>query len=191
MKLSACRRLSVQPLDAVWYRAILAKHWQNALATSHTSRVTTRFNPGTVANPTFEVLYLTERPVVAQYEVNDIFGPPELALFKEEKSRYLLIDVSVRLQRVADLTDPSQQALLETSVQELTGNWDVVYPAGDAPTQKLGMALFASKRLEGFLTISAKVPRCKNLVVFPQKLLRGSELRFDDPISGQVRVIPP
>lgn len=88
------------------------------------------------------------------------------------------------MQLVADLTDPSQQKLLNTSVQELTGNWDT-YPPGHAPTQRLGSALFATVNVEGFLAISAKMPPCKTLVVFPQKLIKGSELLFTDTLSAK------
>ncbi len=104
----------------------------------------------------------------------------------------MLIDVDVILQSVADLTDPAQQKLLAITVQELTGNWDT-YPPGDTPTQKLGVALFATKKIEGFLTISAKMPKCKTLVVFPQKLIKGSKIEFKDTISpkGKTHRIAP
>jgi hypothetical protein len=99
--------------------------------------------------------------------------------------------VSVRLQSVADLSDPAQQALIETSVQELTGNWDM-YSPGEAPTQKLGAALFRTKKVEGFLAISAKMPRCRTLIVFPQKLRKGSELVLRDEISRKIyRIVGP
>jgi hypothetical protein len=44
----------------------------------------------------------------------------------------------------------------------------------------LGAALFASRNVEGFLTTSAAAPPNRTLIVFPQKLLKGSELVFDD-----------
>jgi len=28
MKLTACKRLALQPVNAIWYRAISAKHWK-------------------------------------------------------------------------------------------------------------------------------------------------------------------
>ena len=92
------------------------------------------------------------------------------------------------MKSVVDLTVTSQQTLLETSVQELTGNWDT-YAPGEAPTQRLGSALFGTKNIEGFLAISAKVPRCKTLIVFPQKLRKGSELVFQDLITRKIHRI--
>jgi hypothetical protein len=190
VKLSACRRLTPQPINAVWFRAIAAKHWKTALKTDHTPQVTTRFSPGKAARTPFEILYLAENPLVALYEVGAIFGPPECAVPNPHQRKMVPIDVSVLLQSVADLTDPSQQTLLDTSIQELTGNWDT-YPPGEAPTQRLGEALYATKGVEGFMAISAKMPPNKTLIVFPQKLRKGSELVFQDIITGRTHRIAP
>jgi hypothetical protein len=134
------------------------------------------------AKTPFEILYLADNPSCALYEVGAIFGPPTRPLANPYKSKLIVIDVSVTLHSVADLTDRTQQKLLATSIQELTGVWDT-YASGDAPTQQLGAALFATKNVEAFLAISAKMPPCKTLVVFPQKLLDGSELVFEDTMT--------
>jgi RES domain-containing protein len=188
MKLSACKSLPLQPINATWYRAIALKHLPTALQTSHSADIHTRFNPGLGGKSRFEILYLAENQIVAHYEVEAIFGPPQQGVANPRKSQVISIGVSVRLQSVADLTDPVQQASLETSVQELTGNWDTYYP-GEAPTQKLGAALFRSKNVEGFLTISARIPGCKTLIVFPQKLRTGSRLVFQDESTGKTHQI--
>jgi hypothetical protein len=39
------------------------------LGTAHTPTHATRFNPGTVADPAFEILYLADNPTVALFEV--------------------------------------------------------------------------------------------------------------------------
>jgi len=188
MKLSVCKRLALRPIHATWYRAIAARHWETALKTDHTSEVTTRFNPGKSATTPFEILYLAENQVVALYEVGALLGPPHRAIADPSQSKTLIIDVSVALNSVADLTDPSQRDLIGGSVQELTGNWDTYNP-GEAPTQQLGSALFATKNVEGFLAYSARVPRSRTLVVFPQKLLKRSELVFDDITRGKTHRI--
>ncbi len=191
MRLTACKRLPLQPINAIWYRAISAKHWKTALRTDQTAQIPSRFNPGKSAKIPFEILYLAENQLVAYYEVEAIFGPPDQPVPNPRQSKMIPIDVNVRLQSVADLTDPGQEALLETSAQELTGRWDTYLP-GKAPTQRLGAALFATRNIEGFLAISAKMPRCKTLIVFPQKLRTGSELVFHDAITGKVhRIAPP
>jgi RES domain-containing protein len=148
----------------------------------------TRFNPGQAARAPFEVLYLAENQLVAFYEVGALLGPPGWPVAHPSKRKMLPIDVSVLLHAVADLCDPTQQALLEISAQELTGNWDA-YPPGQAPTQQLGSALFATKNVEGFLAISAVLAPCKTLIVFPKKLRKGSELVFEDIITGRTHRI--
>lgn len=102
-----------------------------------------------------------------------------------------IISVEVSLQGVADLTKMAEQRRLKTNVQELTGDWryyhtrtlscPVPEPRGtNAPTQDLGEALFGTPYIEGFRAVSAKVPNQKNLIVFPQKLRKGSYLRYRD-----------
>lgn len=60
MRLSACRHLTLRPVNSIWYRAIAAKHWKTALETVHTPLVPTRFNPGMAAKTPFEIVYLAE-----------------------------------------------------------------------------------------------------------------------------------
>jgi RES domain-containing protein len=188
MKLAACQRLSLQPINATWYRAISTEHWGSPLSTAHTSSVTTRFNPGKSAQTPFEILYLAENQIVALYEVGALYGPPERAIADPRQIKMMTIGVSVRLQSVADLSVPGQQKLLGVSPQELTGVWDA-FPPGEVPTQRLGAALFATDGIEGFVAISAKRPLSKTLIIFPQKLRIGSELVFTDTITGKTHRI--
>jgi RES domain-containing protein len=187
MKLSACRRLARRPISGTWYRAITTKYWFDALSTTHTAEFAGRFSPGKAAIRPFEILYLAETPVVALYEIGAVFGPPEQHIAHHRKTKAVTLDIEVRLQKVADLSDPIQQALLGVSSQELTGNWGM-YPPGEAPTQRLGAALYETKNIEGFLSISARMSSHQTLIVFPQKLLKGSELRFEDTITHRTHV---
>ncbi len=188
MNLRVCKRLALQPINATWYRAIAAEHWETALRTDQTLHTPSRFNPGHAAKTPFEVFYLAENQFVALYEVGAIFGPPDQPVSHPSKRKMTPIDVSVRLWSVADLTDPTQQALLETSAQELTGLWKL-YPPGEAPTQRSGAALFAAGNVEGFLAISTKMHQCRTLIVFPKKLRKGSELVFEDIITRRTHRI--
>jgi hypothetical protein len=45
--------------------------------------------------------------------------------------------------------------------------------------------------LEGFRTLSAKVPYALNLVVFPQKLQPGSRVEFSHPTLGTHSILGP
>lgn len=149
-----------------------------------------RLNAGDTAQPQFEVLYLAETPVVALFEVQAVFGSPVQpgGVVANPRRHWTVINVQVRLQDVADLTHFSQQTLLSTSAQELSGDWQryqqrntltsVSEPVGSAPTQAHGSALFAVSDLEGFLTLSSSLPYHKNSVVFPQKLREGRRACF-------------
>lgn len=110
-----------------------------------------------------------------------------------------IINVEVDLQEVGDLTLVSEQAKLQTTVQELTGDWkgyqkrraaSSVFEPRDsvAPTQQLGEAMFAAG-FEGFRAVSAKVSDQMNLVVFPHNLLKGSRLSYVELGTGRVHEI--
>jgi hypothetical protein len=102
----------------------------------------------------------------------------------------LVLNVQIMLREVFDLTHVAlAQIPLQTTAQELTGDWDgyqsrsmmtsVTVPTGIAETQALGQALFQTG-VEGFRSISAKVPYTRILVVFPTNLRRGSSVIHTD-----------
>lgn len=62
-------------------------------------------------------------------------------------------------------------------------------PVGTAPTQDLGEALFAVVGIEGFRTLSAKLAYHRNLIVFPEKMFKGSRLEFRDVSAHLLQVI--
>jgi len=117
------------------------------------------------------------------------------------KRAWILLNVQVTLQNVVDLTVLAVQKKLQTSAQELTGDWlgylerglatPISEPIGPAPTQQLGAALYAIPHLEGFRTLSAHVPTHHNLVVFPDKLLLGSSIVMTDPATNTIHTIKP
>jgi hypothetical protein len=203
MKLGAARSLPLRPAVGHWFRAIRPRHWPAALATDHTPAVASRFNPASPQRPSFEVLYLAADHTVALFEVGALVGSalPGGIYLPNPRGAWTIVTVEVHLSRVADLTDPSNLALLQTSVQELTGDWQSYSLRPDpapirppywtnVPTQRLGRSLFKMRGLEGFLAYSAKNPLRTNLIVFPSKLRAGSLIRFEDPDTGAVAAVP-
>ena len=196
MNVAAVGLLPTNPLTGTWFRAIQPQHWVSSLKTSHTRVISSRFNPSAAASPQFSLLYLAENPIVALFEAQAVFGsttsPP--GIIPHPLRAFVTINVRVQLDEVADLSDPSHQLLLGTTAQELTGDWNgyharsastpVSAPIAPAPTQELGMALSSRTTLEGFMTVSAKVPIYRNLVVFPQNLGARSFLEFENTASG-------
>ena len=123
-----------------------------------------RFNPATSSGATFPLLYLTENAVAALYEVEALYGSPSAGLFvPNPQAAWLVINVRVTLQRVADLTDVAEQAKLGTTAQELTGDWqghlrrNALPPSGNrpAPPQRRISARrsIRSPASEGFRTV--------------------------------------
>jgi RES domain-containing protein len=202
MNLGACLFLATTPENAVWFRAIEPQHWPTALGSAHTRRIRSRFSPATPINPAFPILYLAEDHQVALYEVGALLGSPHtggISLANPHQA-WVLLNVRVILQSVADLTDPAEQQRLQTSAQELTGDWrgyqsrnpmtPVRQPTGLAPTQELGQALHGVPGLEGFRTVSARVPTHRGLAIFPDKLEPGSSVVFSNPATGADLRIP-
>lgn len=203
MILAGCRLLPLRPVSGYWYRAVPPQYWQSALATGHTVSSEGRFNSGKPDRPGFEVMYLASDHSVALFEVGALLGSPYpgRVYVPNPLAARSIINVEVSLSRVADLTHSYNLRLLQTTVQELTGDWegyplrpnpDPVRPPyyTNVPTQRLGHALVRRRGLEGFLSYSARNPVKTNLIVFPQKLRPGSFVRFTDPLTGDTVTIP-
>ena len=147
MNLAACPSLRIGAEQVVWYRAIPPERAATALSTAHTVLVPSRFRPADGGRAAFPLLYLSESHLVALMEVEALFGGGwrDGGFVPNPDRSWIIINVRVTLQRVADLTDPSEQAKLGTTVQELTGDWKgyhqrsahtpVRQPTGPAPTQ--------------------------------------------------------
>jgi RES domain-containing protein len=204
MILGNCGTLQRWPLTGTWYRAIHPQHLYTALQTSHTKRFPSRFNEG---QNLFEILYLAEDPMVALFEVQALLGSPYLNWVPNPSQPWTILNVNVTLQHIADLTQLLERRRIDMTVQELTGDWrgyqlrrvvpSTVPPAGvPAPTQRLGEALFNVRpHIEGFLTVSAKVPTRRTLVIFPENLYQPSRLQYVDSAGNQIHeiagVLPP
>ncbi len=187
MNLAVCKRLPTGPERGTWFRAFDPRHMPTPLSSAHTLGLASRFSPGPLDPVQFEILYVTQGNDMALREVNGLLGPNSIS---DPNCAWLTINVEVQLRNVLDLTVVSHQNRLRTSAQELTRDWEgysmrgprttIRGPRGSAPTQVLGKTLFDLPDLEGFRTISAKVPHRMNLVIFPQKLLRGSWVSYYD-----------
>jgi hypothetical protein len=191
VNLAACGALPFGPETGTWFRAVQLQHLPTAFQTSHTKHFPSRFNEGPRAVQPFEVFYAAQDHQVALFEVQALLGSPYWPqgaplVVPNPNQNWVVLCVQVQLQHVADLTQAAEQVMLQTSAQELTGDWQgyqyrqpqdtVNQPVGAAPTQALGQAPFTLPGLEGFRAVSARVPNRMNLVVFPQRLLPGSSL---------------
>ncbi len=202
MNLTAVALLATQPETRVWYRTTDPQFLASALATTHSVVVPSRFYDPASASPPFRTLYLSDHPMVAQFEAQALFGSPTApgGMVPGPRSAWVVVAARVSLSAIVDLSDVGAQAVLDTSAQELTGDWSgyrqrsgataVRAPVGTAPTQALGEAIHRDQRgIEGFLFVSARLAYHRNLVVFPDMLRAGSFVAYewDDPTGNHRR----
>jgi hypothetical protein len=204
MNLAQCVNLHRYQLHGVWIRALHPNFLANPLSTAHAPTHATRFNPGTVADPGFEILYLAENALVARFEVQALLGSayPGAAFVPNPAGvQWTLLQVQVDLNSVVDFTRLNARNLIDTSVQELTGDWRAFalrnphrarggIHGSDVPTQMLGRRLARIRGVEGFLCYSARIATQRNLMIFPRKLLQGSQLSYFDPTTGDPVTFP-
>ena len=170
---------------STWYRATLGN--RKPLEFHHTSKATTRFGS---ADSRYFVLYFAADPTTALLEVEAVVAthnPPQTHHIRP--NAYTIWPVSVALRNVVDFGDPHCRSVVETSAQELTGDWRARHPVAGipptvrsmtsaAPTQQLGAVLEHRLDVEGFLAPSAKAPTISNLVLFPHRVdIDSSQLR--------------
>lgn len=125
-------------LDTVsWFRSVNERH-QYEPPLSRPSR--SRFNPGHLA-----VMYFAPDGLLARFEARDVLGQwfgdavPSLGV------RHVVVEYRIELGPGASIVDvrPAHLAAVETTVQEMTGDWQSYGRRGTvAPTQELAGAVF-------------------------------------------------
>lgn len=204
MNLPQCAHLQRRSLHGIWFRALHPRYLANPLGTAHTRTHASRFNPGTPADPAFELLYLAENTTVALFEVQALLGsayPGAAFIPNLAGGAWTSIHIQVKLQAVVDFTQAASRKRIETSIQELTGDWRAyalrnpnrlrgAVHGSDVPTQLLGRRLERSRGVEGFLSYSARIATHRILMIFPRKLLPGSQLRYQEPTTGNWFALP-
>lgn len=194
-------RLVSLPHRGTYFRAVNSLYLATPFGSAHTRAASSRFNSGTVGS---EILYLTEDPIAALFEVRGMVGvpwKPELSLPALGPS-WSVVSADVDLRKVADLREMVQQEAIETSSQELSGDWEgytlrALYArpplsllTGIAPTQQLGDYLSAAG-FDGLLAPSAVTPYRTNVVIFPQSLAAtGGSFSYTDPLTGAQMTLP-
>jgi hypothetical protein len=87
-------------------------HLKTPINTAQTRIESSRFSAGRKASPRFEILYLSENPQVAQFEIGALFGDPlKVGGTIAAPGSFAIVHVKVVLHQVADLTQVSQQDL--------------------------------------------------------------------------------
>jgi len=131
-------------------------------------------------------LYMAAEPETAYREGNQEFfgaidgpgiakGEPPFPL------EVVVIGLRVRFSRIMDLRSGPIRVHLGTTPSELASPWKTV---ADAPTQRLGGAIFDDRQFEGLLYLSARHRGGTCLVIFPERLAAGSSIDFRSNTRG-------
>ena len=185
MRLPRSRLIGAHVEDIFWYRAA-----PSGVANPHhlpSASAINRFNDGTSG---YRLLYFAQNPETALVEVRALLGfvPGPLVPAAPSPRSWTIFRYRIRLRHnhVVDFGQPENRAAIDTSVQELTGDWEgyrirplCVVPThpimdGDihAPTQRLGawLATHLPRGYCGILSPSARNPLIQNLVLFCDRL---------------------
>lgn len=163
-----------------WYRAVPIAHAGTPLGTG---AAVSRFCPVAAG---YHLIYLAADPTTALLEVQALVRSTHLPRpLPVALRKYVVFPITVDGIQVVDFRDAGARTPIQTTVQELTGNWrdyPNLQPNGawpgvrvrsyrtDAPTQELGAQLQTIHRVAGFLSASAHKATRSNLVIFPKKV---------------------
>jgi len=134
----------------------------------------------------FEAFYIANTQETALYETAAIFKFAGVVVGVRQPPRVML-SLEYNLHDIVDLREPTALATLGISVDDLKQPWKLAQ-AEDRPvlTQRIGAAARAID-VEALLVPSARVDAGTNLVVFPDRLLKGSSV---DLFVGDEPTIP-
>jgi RES domain-containing protein len=129
-----------------------------------------RWNP-----PGLRAVYVSLSPVTAVKEAYQQFLHHGIAAAHIRPR--VLVGVTMRLQRLLDLSDAQVRRRLGFRLQDLLEeDWNALQrQGGESWTQRTGRCAFETG-FEGLLAPSVQDRQGTNVVVFPERLLHGSEL---------------
>lgn len=119
-------------------------------------------------------MYLAPDPLLARFEARDLLGHWFGDAVPGEQPRHVVVEYGIDIGAEPVIVDvrPPQLAIIETTVQEMTGDW-LTYPweTRNAPTQNLAQAVFGREdEPTGLIAPSARNPRQANLILFADRL---------------------
>jgi RES domain-containing protein len=128
-------------------------------------------------------LYIADTQETALYETEAIFKTAGIVVGVRQPPRVML-SLDCDLHHVVELREPSVLKSLDLTIDDLKQPWKLAQ-AENRPvlTQRIGSAARAAD-VEGLLVPSARVDTGTNLVIFPDRLRKGSSVELyvgDEP----------
>ena len=155
-----------------WYRAVDPAFANTA---PRPSVGITRFNDGPSGSPSYRLLYFAPDPVTALYEVEALLGSVfSFSVANPLRGSVVTAHVVPPLD-IVDLGNPANRNIVDTTRQELSGDWRAYRQpqTTPAPTQALARAVHHSKpAVHGIVAPSARNPLVNNLIVFYDRALQ-------------------
>ena len=149
-----------------WYRSVEDRY---RFHPPFVSRAPTRFNRGGL-----QVAYFAPDQMLARFEARDVLGHWFGDAVPAPRDRHVVVEYAIDLGSEPAIVDarPPQLYAVETTVQEMTGDWHSYPSAGaDAPTQHLASAVHARPDAPlGLTAPSARNPLQDNLILFADRL---------------------
>ena len=164
-------RSSPIPIDVTLYRACAMSYAKrnDVISGEGSKKYGGRWNPPGL----FSVAYASFSPNVA---LNEALGTHKhLQIEPIDRLPLVIVALQCKLQAVLDLTDASNLRRSRLSWRKIFDeDWEALQAVGlQSISQRIGRVVF-EKNLEGLIVRSARFPREKNMVIFPERLLPRS-----------------
>ena len=119
-------------------------------------------------------MYFAPDPLLARFDARDVLGQWFGDAIPLRGDRHVVVEYRIELGPVASIVDthPVHLATVDTTVQEMTGDWQRYGLRGTlAPTRDLATAVFnRPDNPMGLMAPSARNPLRDNLVLFAERL---------------------
>jgi RES domain-containing protein len=181
------RTIEPRPFAGIAYRFIGSRFLQSPLTSAGSQAHGGRFNPP----GSFEVLYTALAADTALAEREGILLTDAAIKAAPGVRTGVLLRLDCHLSSVLDLTDEPLRQQLEISLADLLGPWlpwnvPALSESGTnqvhaAPSQLIGLSVYASRHIEAVLSPSAKDSAGRCLAIFPDRLQPGSRIGIEDP----------
>jgi len=145
-----------------------------------------RFTP--IGGP--PALYVSEHPATSYFEANQLFASVA-ATARQEAPPTVILNLSVHIETVLDLTVPQIQQSLGTTLTELTGDWQwQMTIGGTVPTHMLAELAHLSGRFQAIRFPSSVENTVANLIIWTDRLVDPSFVQVNDRSGRLAQRIP-
>ncbi|MBZ0186368.1 MAG: RES domain-containing protein [Candidatus Obscuribacterales bacterium] len=135
-------------------------------------------------------LYVAEHPAMAYFETSQMFASVAV-IAQQQAPPTVILNLTVHIESVLDLTVHETQVSLGTTIAELTANWQWQLAIGAVPpTHVLAELAFNSGRFQALRYPSALQSQQSNLIIWTERLTNPSFVQVIDPSGRFAHRVP-